>query len=861
MSMLNSQDIESIQVLKDAAATAIYGSRASNGVIIITTKTGKQGKGVTTIDYSTGISDLSRKPSDIGYANTKQWFQAMDEAYTNSGKTFDINEYYRFAPTAFTKITREQAEATQTDWFDQLFRKGSFQDVNLSSSKGTDKTQYYISLNYRKDNGVQKNNSLERYIGRVNVDFHPTDQLSVGAKLNFSYTDNNRMQNSSYRGGSSANGGINAITTSALPWFPVYDPNNAKKYFNPYSGANPMAFADPRNLTDNLNQYRGLGGFFVDYKIPFINGLSLRTEGSFDILQSNSIFWLSKEVHLDGGSKPNSYASDQSVTYQGLNYNAYATYNKVFGNHSINTVIGTESTKTKSYSRTSSAENLVGNFQELGRPAKMISMWGGIGGERYLMAYFGRLNYKLKDRYMLGFSLRRDGSSAFTEENRWGTFLAFSAGWVITDEPFMSTLGKSLYLKIRGSYGETGNQGIPGGLDQGLYDSDYLKYGDQSIFGVNGTLPSNIPVGNLQWESTKSSDFGIDFGILDNRINGSVAYYNRFVTNMLLQGPVPYSAGIGGHPYIENTNNIWGNLGNMTNSGIEFEIHSNNVIAGDFKWSTDFNLALNRNRIDKLTEEADQTGKGMINKSFVSRKGERRNEYYMANYAGVDPNTGVPMIYFLDKENYSLTGTTLVMKNKAGADSLTYATKTNIAGNKFYQTGKSPDPTYFGGITNTFSYKGFDFSLLVSFSGGNYIFDYDEQIASWAGSTKNFRSDILTNAWQKPGDIAKYPQLRFSNTYLIDGQSVADFGDDWVEHNRCLYKGDYIKLKNIQLGYNFPGSITTKLKLQGLRAYVSGTNLWTKTDYPGFDPEGAEYVYTASIPQLKSFIFGLNVKF
>jgi hypothetical protein len=330
---------------------------------------------------------------------------------------------------------------------------------------------------------------------------------------------------------------------------------------------------------------------------------------------------------------------------------------------------------------------------------------------------------------------------------------------------------------------------------------------------------------------------------------------------MLLPGPIPFSSGVGGGPYDENAPIVMGNLGNMTNSGFEIEIHSNNISGDKFKWSTDFNIAFNKNRINSLTPEADQNGKGLITDYYLSRKGDMRYQWFFASYAGVDPNTGVPMIYALDKDFYSETGDTRVMKTVSGTDSLTYGTKANIAANKFIQKGKSPDPTYFGGITNTFGYMGFDLSFLVSFSGGNYIYDYDEQLATWVGASKNFKSDLIGNVWTKPGDIAKYPQPRFGNTYIIDGKAVADFGDEWVRYNRCLYKGDYIRLKNLQLGYNFPSALSSRLKLQGIRVYVSGTNLWTKTQYPGFDPEGADFVYTASIPQLKSVIFGVNVKF
>ncbi|MDJ1502506.1 TonB-dependent receptor [Xanthocytophaga agilis] len=866
MSLINPNDIENIQILKDAAATAIYGSRASNGVIIVTTKTGKKGQGNTTFNYSTGFSTLTRTPQDIGYANTSQWFQIMDEMYKNSGKTFTMNDYYRNSPYAFTQLTREQAMAINTNWYDELFQTGRFSDYNLSSSRGFDKGSFYLSGNYREDKGVQNNNSLKRISLRTNIDFSPIDNFTIGAKLSFAYTNNNRMQNTSYRGGSSPNGGLNSITTTALPWFPVRELDNPNRYFNAYSGSNPAAFADPANLKDNLEQYRALGGFFLNYQLPFIKGLSVRSEVSVDLIQSNNIFWQSRDIRLDGSQKPSSYGYEEAITYRSVNYNVYGTYDKAFGLHSLNIVAGTEAQRSSQYSRSLSGQGLIGKYQEIGSPTSMLSMWGGMNGERYLLAYFGRANYKYKDRYLVGLSARRDGTSAFTPNYRWGTFLALSAGWILSEENFMSFLGGNTFLKLRGSYGETGNQNVVGGLDVINYNSTF-KYGSNDILGVNGTMPINIPVGNLTWETTQSGDIGIDYGLLNNRINGSVAYYHRYIKGMLLPSPVPASSGVTppgsfpGNVYDESSNTVWSNIGDMLNAGWEFEVHSTNIDKGGFRWTTDFNIAFNKNTIKKLTPEADKTGKGIINGATVSRKGHKRQEWYVADYAGVDPATGVPMIYVVDKSLYESTGETKRLKNEVGQDSLTYGTKTNIANNKFYQNGKSADPTYYGGITNTFQYKGFDLSFMFSFSGGNYILDYDRQMATVPGETKTFLTDIINNSWRQPGDQAKYPQLRYGNTYIINGEAVSDFGDEWQNHNREMYKGDYIRLRNVQVGYTLPASVVKTIHMQGLRIYVSGSNLWTSTKYPGFDPEGAGYVYTATIPQLKTFILGLSARF
>jgi hypothetical protein len=432
---------------------------------------------------------------------------------------------------------------------------------------------------------------------------------------------------------------------------------------------------------------------------------------------------------------------------------------------------------------------------------------------------------------------------------------------VLSDEQFMSFLGKSTFLKLRGSYGETGNQNVQSGLDVVNYNGS-LVFGSQSIQGVNGTMPINLAVGDLTWESTKSTDVGIDFGFLENRINGSVAYYHRLVYDMLLPAPVPVSAGVFGGPYDFETNAIMSNIGNLVNSGLELELHSVNINTNGFRWTTDFNISFNKNVIQSLTPEADQGGKGIVSETTVSRKDNIRGEWFVADYAGVDRATGVPMIYALDKEEYDLTGNTIRLKDKSGIDSLIYATTTNIRGNRFYQVGKSADPKYYGGLTNTFTYKGFDFGFMFAFSGGNYILDYDRQLAAVPSETRILLKELYDNSWKQVGDVAKYPLLTARGTFIIGGVANSDFGDSYVYHNRELYKGDFIRLRNVTLGYTIPSAITRKIKMQNMRVYINATNLLTFTQYPGFDPEGAGLIYYANtIPQVKSFIFGLNLNF
>lgn len=870
MSLINPNDIESIQVLKDAAATAIYGSRASNGVIIVTTKSGKKGVKRLNFDFSTGISDLTRTPEDVGYVtNTAEWFAVMDEAhqYSYGGRNFDvISDYFALNTRAFDEISREQAEAVNTNWYDEIFRRGSFTNVNLSTMGGTENGNYYTSFNYRNDQGVQRHNNLERITGTTNIAVKPLEDFTISAKINLSYTKNNRLPNANSRNNDAvAEGGINFLTVSALPWLPIRNPENPDKYFNPYGGANGVATSDPHNYHNLLEQYRVLGGVNLDYKIPFVKGLSLRSEISIDIYQSNNTNWVSSDIYLDSGANITSYASEESVTFQSVNYNLYGSYTKTFATeHSLDMVGGVESTRAISKRKWLEGDGLIGEFQELGRPNRFLDMVGRVGGESYLSAFFGRLNYKFRDKYLAGFSLRRDGSSNFTRENRWGTFAAFSAGWIITEEEFMSFLGNRTFLKIRGSYGETGNQNVMRGLDVVNYNGGFI-YGGVTIGGVNGAMPTNIPVLDLTWEKTRSTDIGIDYGFMNNRINGSVAAYRRYVSDMILPFSIPSSTGLTSPnhswPQLQYFpfNQITANIGDMVNSGLEFDINAI-IVEKEFRWKTGFNISFNRNRIETLNPTADATGTGLQTGTTISIKGHRRLQWYLADYAGVDPETGLPLIYELDWEHFDETGETrkLIIE---GEESKIVATDDAIRNNRFIQYNKSQDPTYYGGWDNTFQYKGFDLNILISFSGGNYIFDYDETQALTLNSGRLFRKEVYENAWREPGDVTDYPRLAVNGRREVDGAIQQNFQrtttGGW--YNRSLHRGDFIRFRNIQLGYNFPANVLNRLRMQSFRIYIAATNLFTITEYPGFDPEGATEVYTAPIPQTRTISAGLKI--
>ncbi|HEV8081557.1 MAG TPA: SusC/RagA family TonB-linked outer membrane protein [Chitinophagaceae bacterium] len=860
LSTINSNDIESIEVLKDAAATSIYGSRGSNGVILITTKSGKNVNGGLSLNISGGISNLSRTPEDIGWANTKEFFSIVDKARSNSGlPAFDPAITINSWVGQKQYITRQQAELINTDWFNEILRQGNFQEYNLSASKAGDKSSLYASLNYRSDNGVLKSNQLQRYSARINADFSPLKNLTTGFRISLSYTKNNRVKDQGY-GSTSGNegngGGFAAANNMALSFYKIYDPTTETGYWNPQAGFNLTALNDPKNVRDEQEIYRAIGSGFIQYIIPWIEGLSIRSEYGADVLQSNSINWISKYLRPQNVSA----GQESGRTVINYNYNLYANYYKTFGRHTLGVTAGTESQQSHVEEKDLRGENLPGQFQQLGTPLGQQNFFSGMIGERYLRAFFGRADYKFKDRYLLGVSMRRDGSSVFPQNNRWATFASLGAGWIISDESFWKT-NTINFFKLRGSFGQTGNQSIPniiGGPQWGNYDRRYGLIDNTP----NGSYLTGVNATNLTWETTDNFDGGIDFGLFNNRVSGSVAYYYRTVRNLLLLAPTPSASGV---------DNTWQNIGTMKNKGWEFSLDATTLTAGAFKWKTFLNVTFNRNKVVNLTNYVDKNHSGIFDNITLTRSGGRLGTYYLAEYAGVDPQHGVEMIYEIDKDNFKTTGETV----KTGR--LIPATQENNLNNKILHQDKTGLPTYWGGFTNTFSYKALDLSLFFTFQGGNYIYDEGENQGTMISQGQlQIRKDIIGNTWEKPGDVAKYPQLVWDNTFNWDMDPVThewiaksgNYNNGTIFNDKYLHKGDFVRLKTLQLAYNISSRWAARAKMRNIRISVSGTNLLTFTKYKGYDPEVINNQSNLSpglihyqVPNLRILSAALNVNF
>lgn len=879
MSMINPNDIESMEVLKDAAATAIYGSRGSNGVIIITTKSGKKGdkKGNVVVDYSTGFSQLSRSPEKIAYANTEQWISLADMAVRNQTGVADAlwqpSQTLDPGKVPFSALTREQALLTNSNWFNQVLRTGEYHDVNLNMTKGYQTGSIFSSFNIRNDKGVLNNNDMQRVTGRVNSQFEVIKNLTVGTNMAFSYSKNNRVKTGyagAIGGGGGTTGAFESANRNAMPWMPIYDENDPTGYWSARSG-NLAANNDRRFLQDYVTQYRIVGNSFAELNISPIKGLSLRSELGVDFINNSSVDWRSALVTEDNKS----YALDQNSNRTVLNYNAYFKYNRTFGVNAFNTVLGTESMRVTGWKRLLEAKALIGQYPEIGEanPGQMLRLNSSWSTEDYLRSYFFRTDYRLMDKYVFAVSYRTDASSKFQGKYKWGHFAAVSGGWLISEEEFFQPFSNIMnQLKLKASFGQTGNNAVPNDIFVTNYQNQNAnRYGDDSLIG-SGTSVSNLGNADVSWETTSNYDIGIGYGFFKNRISGTLEYYYKNISDMLFKRALPVSTGIGG-------NAIWDNVGDMANYGIDFSLTSVNFDKKNFKWTTTLNLSTNRNKVLSLTPEVDNGGKGMAYSNGTRNvTGKRMGAFFMADYAGIDPEKGVEMVWEIDQTQYNATGKTIKTGRKVPA------TTSNVDLNRYLFEEKTIIPTFFGGINNTFTYKNFDLNVFFTFSGGNYLYDYNIKRASYVHNGQTvLLADMIGNVWE-PGKInAKYPLQSWGSQYNNAGWDVtaddptlesgnkkgwwatAGAGDknynlESRNHSKFMYKGDFVRLKNLSLGYSIPTKYLSKMYLEGLKLSVQATNVFTLTQYPGYDPEGASWIDATSIPNVRTLSFSISVR-
>jgi TonB-linked SusC/RagA family outer membrane protein len=824
---INPNDIESISVLKDASASAIYGSRATNGVVLITTKRGKAGATRFSLGVQGGFSEPTHKRE---FLNSQEYVTLITEALTNRGGTFAV-------PANIATRLRGYAGGVDpltydTDWQDQVLQKAGFQQYDLNASGGNDKTRFYFSGQYSKQKGIIVSNQYERISSRFNVDHQATDRLSFGINLTATRSVNNRIPND--------NAFSTPMQTVALaPITPLIDPRSGllsgaldPTTGLPNSGANAFPFYYNPLLSIQggsyvTTVYRLLGNVYGQLKLT--KGLLFRSELGTDVLNQSEEQYLGRVTSRNTGNT-NGFGFNTNQTNAKVVVNNYFAYKNTFAeNHSLEFTLGTSYESARINGNSVTGTQFASDSYRTLDNAAQITAGSSYTTSYALVSYFARGSYAFAGKYLVGASARLDGSSRFGTEQRYGIFPAGSVGWLISEEDFLKGNKTLSLLKLRASLGKTGNQNF------GNFASRSLFAGNAGYVGTPGQRPSQLGNNDLGWESTVQYDAGLEYGFFNNRISGEVDIYRKNTTGLLLSQPVPGTSGF---------STINRNVGSLRNQGIELTLTTRNLV-GDFSWTTSVNASLNRNKI------MDLAGPDILG-SFLNRAqaGQPLGEFIGPEYAGVDPANGNALYYL----------------NTTNADgSLNRGTTTSINAAANVPLG-NPNPTWTVGITNTFNYKGFDLSATLVGVFGNQIYDGGSPFFSvgFNNGYDNQTRDQL-NRWQKPGDITNVPKAIYSG------------GNGTGASSRFVQNGDYGRLRSVVLGYNLPSSLAKRGYLQSARIFVQGYNLLTFTKYTGWDPEvSSDYVtgtanasgnnisqgisfYTA--PQARTYTVGINLGF
>jgi TonB-linked SusC/RagA family outer membrane protein len=779
LSGLNPDDIESISVLKDAAASAIYGSRAANGVIIVTTKSGKAGK--TKINFSTelGKNSIAFNNKNNHPMTTAEYQKVFRQGIINAGyaSTDAEADALIIDPVDGFGFSPDWAN-TNTDWLKSVTRTGNQQQYNLSLSGGNEKTQYYASAGYFNQDGTTIATYFKRYNGSMSVSSKLNDKITFKAGINGSASSQLSPP------GSAAYSSPVSGSFFIQPWYSPYNADGSVKYndaegqFPEGSQFNPVAMASLNKQTVKQIQLRG----YVSGEYQILPNLKFTSKYSGEYLSADEyVYW--NPFYGDGSSYQGlGQASIRNIydwtwTNQ-LNYrvnlnNAQDIYLDLLG--------GTEAYAFNDNSLDATGQNFPSTLAltYLASAATPIDASSALG-QKSVTSYFSNAVLNYKDRYVLTGSFRRDGSSVFSKDNKWGNFYSVGGAWNISEEEFFKNVGTISLLKLRSSYGENGNTNGFG---------NYLSlstYGFGSPYaGSAGSAPNNVGNPNLTWERNKLFNVGIDLGLWRNRLTATVEYYNRTTSDLLVSVPLSPTSGFSGGQLT--------NVGSMYNRGVEVTLAGKPISTKSFTWQSTFNFSHNVNKVTELYNDAPISQ----NTRFNITEGHNIYEFYTRLWAGVDPANGDPL-WYTDETKSTTT-------NNANAAALSL-------------TGKVATPKYYGSFTNTFTYKNIALEGQLYYNFGNYLYNTWENYLSSDGAylaAMNQMSSQL-NAWQKEGDITNTPKIVYGGNQLSNRPS-----------SRYLYKGDYIRLRNIQLSYTFPKSVLAKAKISSLNFYVRGTNLFT----------------------------------
>ena len=778
LSSINTADIENIDVLKDASATAIYGSRGANGVVIITTKSGSKDK--SSINYD-GFYGTQEVINTIPLLNAAQWWALRKDAAANSGKTVSIPSISGYSL---------DTTGAGTDWQAAAFRKATQQSHNLSILSGSDKTRLAISGNYFKQNGILENTDFRRFSARVNLDHHYNDRFRIYTSINASNTK--------------ANVAPAAIIGNLLqtpPALPIYQDNGTFVINSPFESAlqNPI-----NSLYNQLNETitnRLLGNISGEYTIA--EGLKAKILIGADVVGNKQNRYLPSTT-AEGLALSGDAIVGSAFTTNWLNENTISYDKDINEKNRVNAVVGfTAQTSQSKYTIAEAAgfatdafeyNNLATGITSIA-PRSSATAWS-------LASYLGRVNYIYDDRYLFTFTLRADGSSRFGEGNKWGYFPSAAVGWNLNNEKFFQQFKKISLLKVRLSAGTTGNQSIP--PYQSLSQLAYFRY-NFSNTTVSGYAPNTVPNPNLGWEKTFQVDGGIDIGLFKNRISIIADYYYKRTTDLLLTRTVPGTSGLSDF-YNGQASTIYQNIGEVSNQGIELYINSQNI-TGPFKWNTIFIFAKNTNKILSLGKGVDQIIPA-ISAPSIAKVGYPLGSFIVYKTDGIIQQGDVALT---PQQNKNPGGQKYKDINGDGA--ITQAGDRVVIANQ---------PGFTTGLTNTVSYKGFDLTVFFQASIGGKLYNQNRANLELGTGYVN-GSDVLLNRW-----TTSNTNTDVKAAYQDPAITISD---------RFIEDATYYRLKNISFGYSLPKSLLGKAGIDALRVYVSAQNAITWSKYTGYDPE------------------------
>jgi TonB-linked SusC/RagA family outer membrane protein len=825
----NPNDIESVTVLKDAAATGLYGSRAANGVIVITTKSGKAGKTRTNFNSSVGTNWMSTGNFEL--MNSQELYDLSYPMYVNdyTGKRnnfindlsktnpnpseAEINAYLtsKRLPTSLEGYLNIHLPASltdnDTDWQKLAFKPGITQNYELSTSGGNERTRFYIGGNYYNEQGTLTVTDYERFNARLNLEHRITDKLKITGRLN------GRMDYTTFDPPQQEATAVQAYKN--LPWDKPYNPDGSPRLGQEadWRGREQTNFLFylPHNFSTRRSS-SVQGDLVLDYDIT--DWLSFSTTNRAEIINARAELY-EDPITPSGAARNGVLRNNFTYAHSLLNSNLLRAAQN-FGSHSLSGILGAEFQDNYGDNTNSTGGGVPSGLAIMDVSAAPIS----IVGSKYRSAfnsYFSQADYNFDNRYFAVASFRRDGSSKFGSNNQYGNFYSLGGSWIISNESFMSQSGPMSLLKVRASYGTTGNANITDFISQALYS--YSK----QYAGLSAAVPARLANPNLTWEKAYTTNIGFDIGFF-SRVNVSIDAYQRDNKDLLFD--VPLSAAAGFSTQIQN-------IGSIRNKGVDIDLSTVNITSNNFRWETNLNIGFNNNQVMSLYR--DQPIEQGLRRVIV---GQPLRTWYMQKWMGVDPQTGAPL---WERLTYDADGN--VTKSET-------TTNYNLATRQI--VGKA-NPDFTGGLSNTIAYKGLTLDVFFNFVYGNQVYHSARQAFDSDGAYPTLNSMRLQEGWsrwEQPGDIATHP-------YPILGGGGNNSNKP---SSRFLEDGSFVRLRNIRLNYEIPVSWVERLNLAGLSVFVTGDNLYTWTKFSGMDPEANfDNAFFTNYPLSKRVLFGINL--